>query len=80
MRDLDDVLLADLRRIAATVDPPPPLTVHPTHEPEPHGTNLVQDCIACVVCCLIVAGTRGVLPAGVRPCKGSGRIELRGIR
>ncbi len=76
----DDALLADLRRIAATVDPAAPLTVHPTHLPEPPGTNLLKDCTACLACCLIVAGTRGVLPAGVKPCRGPGRIELRGNR
>ena len=76
----EDVLLTDLRWLAATVDPAPLLAVHPTHRPEPPGTSLLKECTACVVCCLIVSGTRGALPAGIRPCRGPGRVELRDVR
>ena len=80
MREPEEVLLGDLRRLASVVDPAPQLTVHPSHQPEPPGTSLLPDCTACVVCCLVVAGTRGVLPAGIKPCRGQARVELRGER
>lgn len=68
-------LIADLRRVAKLADPVP--RVHPTHRPEPPGTSLLKGCTVCVVCCLIVAGARGVLLEGIRPCAGPGRVELR---
>jgi hypothetical protein len=75
--DVDEQVIADLRRLFAA-DRPPALEVHPSHHPEPPGASLLKGCTACVVCCLIVTGTRGALPAGIRPCKGPGRVELRG--
>lgn len=80
MTEFEDVLFTRLRDLATAVDPAPPLAVDPSHRPEPSGTSLLPDCTACVVCCLIVAGTRGAVPAGIRPCNGPGRVELRGER
>ncbi|MER7280376.1 hypothetical protein ABT369_38665 [Dactylosporangium sp. NPDC000244] len=76
--DPDDAMEAALRHAAAVIDgcPPKPV-VHPSHQPEEPGAELLPGHTTCKVCCRFVAHHGCASPRGVAPCAGPGRVELR---
>ncbi|GAA2346759.1 hypothetical protein GCM10010170_033780 [Dactylosporangium salmoneum] len=74
----DEQLVDGLRRVFAAIDGyPPKPAVHPSHQPEESGAELLPGHTTCKVCCRFVAHHGCASPRGVAPCAGPGRIELR---